>query len=129
VEAARIDEIDGWQVTVWVMEFVREDPLEDEYRQRMARTLRAVSGVTSAEEQDRETWFRDRDTLRPGTDPAAAQVADELAGQVRAYHARWTGPRIMTPASPMGLPAPRSAPGAATPRRRGAPRRTPGAPR
>jgi len=57
VEAARIDEIDGWQVTVWVMEFVREDPLEDEYRQRMARTLRAVSGVTSAEEQDRETWF------------------------------------------------------------------------
>ena len=32
VDAARIDEIGGWQVTVSVAEFLREDPLEAELR-------------------------------------------------------------------------------------------------
>jgi hypothetical protein len=34
-----------WSVTIWVMEFIREDPLETEFRQAMAAELRAVAGV------------------------------------------------------------------------------------
>jgi hypothetical protein len=49
VDAARIDFAGGWNVTVAVMEFVREDPLESELRRRAARlTARAVrSGAGS----------------------------------------------------------------------------------
>jgi hypothetical protein len=55
VETARIDEIGGWQVTVWVMEFVRQDPLE--IRRRIGAALRAVERVIMADEEDREVWF------------------------------------------------------------------------
>src|SRR5467141_3508358 len=47
----------GWNVTVAVMEFVREDPLESELRRRIAAALRSVDGVETAEEADREVWF------------------------------------------------------------------------
>jgi hypothetical protein len=57
IETARVDEIGGWQVTVWAMEFVRHDPLETDMRRRMATALRAVNGVATADEQDREVWF------------------------------------------------------------------------
>ncbi len=32
VSAAKVDRIGGWQVSVWVMEFVRSGPLESELR-------------------------------------------------------------------------------------------------
>jgi hypothetical protein len=54
VEAGRIDFAGGWNVTVAVMEFVREDPLESEFRRRIAAALRSVGGVETAEEMDRE---------------------------------------------------------------------------
>lgn len=57
VETARIDEIGGWQLMVWVMEFVRKDPLEAELRPRMGAALRAAKGVLTVDEQDREVWF------------------------------------------------------------------------
>lgn len=57
VEAGRIDFAGGWNVTVSVMEFVREDPLESELRPRIAAALRSVGGVETAEEMDREVWF------------------------------------------------------------------------
>jgi hypothetical protein len=47
----------GWNVTVAVMEFVREEPLEGELRRRIATTLRSVEGVESAGEMDREVWW------------------------------------------------------------------------
>jgi len=47
----------SWQVAIWAMECVREDPLESEFRLRITDALRQVSGVTSADEQDRETWL------------------------------------------------------------------------
>lgn len=57
VEAGRIDFAGGWNVTVAVMEFVREDPLESELRRRIAAALRSVGGVETAGEMDREVWF------------------------------------------------------------------------
>ena len=53
VNAIRIespDDITGWQVAVWTMEYVRSDPLETELRSRISDALRVVSGVTSAAE-------------------------------------------------------------------------------
>ena len=85
VEAVRIDFAGGWNVTVAVMEFVREDPLESELRRRIAAALRSVRGVQTADEMDREVWFV---TGTPSGDAlvrAAAEVVDDLAGQTRAY--------------------------------------------
>ena len=85
VGADRIDFAGGWNVTVAVMEFVREDPLESELRRRIAAALRSVGGVETAEEMDREVWFV---TGTPSDDAlvrAAAEVVDDLAGQTRAY--------------------------------------------
>ena len=85
VGAGRIDFAGGWNVTVAVMEFVREDPLESELRRRIAAALRSVRGVQAAGEMDREVWFV---TGTPSGDAlvrAAAEVVDHLAGQARAY--------------------------------------------
>ena len=54
VEAIRIDFAGGWNVTVAVMEFVREDPLESELRRRIAAALRSAGGVETAEETGSE---------------------------------------------------------------------------
>ena len=85
VEAGRIDFAGGWNVTVAVMEFVREDPLESELRRRIAAALLSAGGVGMAEELDREVWFV---TGTPSGDAlvrAAAEVVDDLAGQTRVY--------------------------------------------
>ena len=77
--------ISGWQVAVWAMEFVREDPLEAEMRERVTEALRRVSGVTSADEQDRETWVVIGNPSGRALVEAAAQVVDDLADQLREY--------------------------------------------
>lgn len=85
VEAGRIDFAGGWNVTVAVMEFVREDPLESELRRRITAALRSVGGVETAGEMDREVWFV---TGTPSGDAlvrAAAEAVDDLADQTRAY--------------------------------------------
>jgi hypothetical protein len=83
VESTRIDEIGGWQVTVWVMEFVREDPLETEIRRRIGAALRAVEGVITAEEEDREAWFVTGTPSGRELTEAVARVVDELADKTR----------------------------------------------
>ena len=75
----------GWQVGVWVMEFIRTDPLESELRERMASALRGVSGVTSAEEEDREVWFVTGSPSGQALARAAARVTDEFADRTRAH--------------------------------------------
>jgi hypothetical protein len=84
IETARVDEIGGWQVTVWAMEFMRHDPLEADMRRRMATALRAVNGVATADEQDREVWFVTGTPSGKELTEAAARVVDELAGEIRA---------------------------------------------
>jgi hypothetical protein len=49
----------AWHVTVWVMEFVRDEPLEGELRRRVGAALRKVSGVKKVAEEDREVWVVD----------------------------------------------------------------------
>jgi hypothetical protein len=85
VNACRVDQIGGWQVRVWVMEYVSEDPLESELRERITIALRGVPGVRSAGEQDRETWFVTGAPSGKALIEAAARVVDDLAGQTRAH--------------------------------------------
>lgn len=85
VETARIDEIGGWQVTVWVMEFVRRDPLEAQLRQRIGAALRAVVGVVTVDEQDREVWFVTGTPSGKDLTETAVRVVDELVSETRAF--------------------------------------------
>lgn len=48
VEVGRIDFAGGWNVTVAVMEFVREDPLESELRRRIAEDSWADRALLAA---------------------------------------------------------------------------------
>jgi hypothetical protein len=75
----------GWQVAVWVMEFIRADPLEAEVRRRIADALRRVSGVTSVDEQDREQWSVTGTPSGEALVRAAAEVVDDLEDRIRAF--------------------------------------------
>lgn len=85
VGAGRFDFAGGWNVTVAVMEIVREDPLESELRRRIAAALLSVGGVETAGEMDREVWFVTGTPSGEALVRAAAEVVDDLAGQTRAY--------------------------------------------
>jgi hypothetical protein len=79
IETARVDEVGGWQVTVWAMEFVQDGPLETDMRRRIADALGAVNGVTRADEEDREVWLVTGTPSGKELTEAAARVVDELA--------------------------------------------------
>jgi hypothetical protein len=85
VGADRIDFAGGWNVTVAVMEFVRDEPLGGELRRRIAAALRAVEGVETAEEMDREVWFVTGAPAGGVLVRAVAEVVDDLADQTWAY--------------------------------------------
>ena len=83
VEAARIDDIDGWLVEVSAQEFFRQDPLGLELRRRMAAALQAVGGVASVGEHDNESWFVTGTPSGEALTLAAAGVLDDLADRLR----------------------------------------------
>jgi hypothetical protein len=94
VEAGRIDPqggwnptvtVSGWNVTVAVMEFVQEEPLEGELRRRIVAALRSVVGVDTAEEMDREVWFVTGTPSGEALVRAVGEVLDDLADQTWAY--------------------------------------------
>lgn len=85
LHVAEPGEISGWQVAIWAMEYVQTDPFMSEYRQRIADALRLVSGVASAEEQDRETWWVTGNPSGKALVEAAAGVVDDLAARTQAY--------------------------------------------
>lgn len=85
IEVARIDHVGGWQVAVWLAEFLRDEPLESELRQGMAAALGAVPGVTGVVEEDREVWLVTGMPSGRALTEAAAGVVDGLADRARAY--------------------------------------------
>ena len=87
IEAIR-NESEGpwqWSVTVWAMEFVREDPLEQELRAAIAGALARVPGVTRVAEEDREVWVVDGVPSGEALVEAAAGAVDALVDRVRIY--------------------------------------------
>jgi hypothetical protein len=87
IEAVRGEEVGDWQwqVTIWLMEYVREDPLESQLRVAIAAALRAVPGVIRAEEDDREVWVIDGEPSGEDLVRAIAPVLDEYADRARAF--------------------------------------------
>ncbi len=74
----------AWRVTVWVMEFVRDDPLEAELRRRIAAALAAVPGVTKIAEEDREIWMLQGTPSGEALVRAVAPIVDDCAPRARA---------------------------------------------
>src|SRR5262245_48567721 len=74
-----------WSISVSVMEFIREDPLETEIREAMAAELRAVPGVTRVNEEDREVWIVDGSPSGENLTLAAAKVVDRFAERAREH--------------------------------------------
>ena len=85
VEAGRDDHSGGWQVTVSVMEFVREEPLEGELRRRIAAALLSVGGVETADEMDREVWYVSGTPSGQALVRAVGEILDDLAEQTLPY--------------------------------------------
>jgi hypothetical protein len=85
VGVARPDDDGDWAVVVWVMEFVRDDPLEDELRQRIEAALAQVGGAATVEEEDRECWVVSGTASGPDLIAAAARVVDDLADRTRPF--------------------------------------------
>jgi len=86
VEATRHD-VDNewtWSVWVWVMEFIREDPLESEIRDAILAALFAVRRVTAVAEEDREVWIVAGEPSGEALVRAAADVVDAFADRARA---------------------------------------------
>jgi hypothetical protein len=77
--------LDGeWQVSIWVAEFVREEPLQSHMRQMLTEGLQAVSGATSVWQEDREVWRVSGTPTGAELTRAAAAVMDSLADGIRA---------------------------------------------
>jgi hypothetical protein len=85
VGVERIDFTGGWNVTVSVMEFVRENPMEGELRRGITAALMAVDGVESAGDMDKEVWFVTGTPSGEALVRAVAAVVDDLADQAQAY--------------------------------------------
>ncbi|MES9540612.1 MULTISPECIES: hypothetical protein [unclassified Actinomadura] len=83
VSASKLRSGPLWSVSVWVMEFIRTDPLESELRRRIADALSGVSGVTGVEEEDREVWTVIGTPTGRALVEAVAQVVDDLAPRTR----------------------------------------------
>ena len=84
VDATHIAGESWWQVGVAVAEFVRQDPLERELRQRIARALGGVHGVQGVDEEDREVWLVTGTPSGEALVQAVAQVVDDIAPAARA---------------------------------------------
>jgi hypothetical protein len=74
-----------WQVIVAAMEFVREEPLESQLRTAITAALKTVSGVTQAQEEDREVWIVDGSPLGPSLVEAVANAIDGLAAELTEF--------------------------------------------
>ena len=72
-----------WQVTIWVQEFFRSDPLGIELRERVVSALRSVEGATSVIEHDNESWDVYGTPSGEALTRAAANVVDDLADRLR----------------------------------------------
>lgn len=72
-----------WHVSVYVMQFIRDVPLEVELRRRIIAALRAVPGVTDVAEEDREVWMIRGEPSGAALVDAVAPIVDELAPKAR----------------------------------------------
>ena len=85
VEAIKAADPWVWSVTITAMEFVREDPLESDLRERVSRALRSVPGVADVAEEDREVWIVSGSPSGEDLVRAGASVVDAFADRIRSH--------------------------------------------
>ena len=73
-----------WSLWVNAAEFIRDEPLEGEFRSGLDAALRAVPNVTDVREEDREVWIITGTATGPELIAAASVVVDSIAP--RAIH-------------------------------------------
>ena len=74
-----------WRLTVWVMEYVRDDQLQVELRQAIGTALRKAPGVTGVAEEDREVWVVAGSPSGAALVSAVAEVVDRFADRTREH--------------------------------------------
>ncbi len=74
-----------WAVSVNVAEFIREDPLESEFRKLVSSALSRVKGVVSVEEEDREVWLVKGDANGSELVRATVKALQTISPKLRAY--------------------------------------------
>lgn len=75
-----------WQVSVSMMEFVRQDPLQSELATAITKALTEVAGVEKAYAEDREVWAIEGSPEGPPLVRAAAQVVDAFYAKAKAAY-------------------------------------------
>ena len=73
-----------WQVEVAAAEFVREEPFESEFRDRIDQAIRSVPGVQHVVEEDREVWLVSGNPDAEHLVRTVADAVDALAEGIRA---------------------------------------------
>ena len=86
VEAMRLADPPGWQVSFWVLEYVREEPLESRLRSEIERHLRAVTGVLDVQEEDREVYWITGAVSGEQLAIAGAAAVDSLTDELRSHY-------------------------------------------
>jgi hypothetical protein len=74
-----------WTVSVNVAEFIREDPLESEFRNVVVNALSSVKGVASVEEEDREVWLVEGDANGSELVHATVKALQVIYPQLKAH--------------------------------------------
>jgi len=82
VDASR-DEGGEWRIGIMAAEFIREEPLESEFRKGVDSALRSVSGVTNVWEEDRELWVAEGSPSGRDLVAAVAAYMDSIADRAR----------------------------------------------
>lgn len=74
-----------WRVTVHVLEFVRDEPLESQLARLITTAIAGVDGVTQVKRDDRELWIVDGAPEGYDLVEAVSIVVDGLARRTRAH--------------------------------------------
>jgi hypothetical protein len=86
VEVSRLADGDPWpwQIGVFAAEFVREEPFESEFRQRIGAAIRSVAGIAEVVEEDREVWMASGDPDGSELARSVGAAVDAMVDQIRA---------------------------------------------
>lgn len=73
-----------WQIFVSAAEFVRDEPLESEFRRRINDAIRGTAGVSETIEEDREIWLAAGSPDGADLTRSVAEAIDSMAQQIQA---------------------------------------------
>lgn len=85
VRVIQEDDSEYFIIFISVAEFIREEPLENEFREKIHLSLSKVPGVKAVEEEDREVWAVEGSTNGPALIKASVATLQELKPKFISY--------------------------------------------